>query len=401
MKILLLNSVYREGSTGKIVGSLADSLRDQGHEVLTCYGLGRVSIDEYSKKICTRCEHIVNAKFVRFSGIPYGGLFLSNFRIEKIIRKFKPDIVHIHCINGAIINVYSLLKFLAKNKQKTILTLHAEIFHTAGCEHAFECEKWKEACHDCQTYVHKMFPCFTDRSRVSFQRMYDAINSFSQEDLRITAVSPWLVKRVKQSFMMKQYDVEYVPNCVDSSVFHYRDSISLIPKEGYKKVLLFVTPYFSADENNIKGGAYLLKMAERMPNIKFLLVAGRMVSAPPSFPPNVQNWGRVNSQEELAQLYSEADVTLLFSKRETFSMVTAESLCCGTPVIGFKAGGPESIALENCTKFFEYGNLDEMISATSQEWEVDKKEISSNAKNKYSQETMRDSFYEIYKSLYK
>ena len=40
MRILLLNSVYREGSTGKIVASLADTLRAQGHEVLTCYGIG-------------------------------------------------------------------------------------------------------------------------------------------------------------------------------------------------------------------------------------------------------------------------------------------------------------------------------------------------------------------------
>lgn len=39
-------------------------------------------------------------------------------------------------------------------------------------------------------------------------------------------------------------------------------------------------------------------------------------------------------------------------------MMTTESLCCGTPVIEFKAGGPESIALESFSSFVEYGDID-------------------------------------------
>ena len=38
-------------------------------------------------------------------------------------------------------------------------------------------------------------------------------------------------------------------------------------------------------------------------------------------------------------------------------MVTAESLCCGTPVVGFKAGAPEQIAIKEFSEFVEYGDL--------------------------------------------
>ena len=38
-------------------------------------------------------------------------------------------------------------------------------------------------------------------------------------------------------------------------------------------------------------------------------------------PENVINVGRVESQKELAAYYSAADVTLLTSKKETFSMI--------------------------------------------------------------------------------
>ena len=54
---------------------------------------------------------------------------------------------------------------------------------------------------------------------------------------------------------------------------------------------------------------------------------------------------QVEDQSELAAFYSLADVTLLTSEKETFSMVCAESLCCGTPVVGFQAGAPEGISL--------------------------------------------------------
>ena len=41
----------------------------------------------------------------------------------------------------------------------------------------------------------------------------------------------------------------------------------------------------------------------------------------------------------LAEYYSLVDVTVITSFHETFSMVVAESLSCGTPIVGFKAGG--------------------------------------------------------------
>jgi glycosyltransferase involved in cell wall biosynthesis len=35
-------------------------------------------------------------------------------------------------------------------------------------------------------------------------------------------------------------------------------------------------------------------------------------------------------------------------------MIVAESLCCGTPVVGFKAGGPESIAIDDYCVFVQF-----------------------------------------------
>lgn len=115
----------------------------------------------------------------------------------------------------------------------------------------------------------------------------------------------------------------------------------------------------------------------------------------------VLNIGRVDSQEELARYYAMADVTLLPSKKETFSMVTAESLCCGTPVVGFKAGGPETIALEEYSTFVDYADIDSFENALKNELErkCDAFEISQKAKAMYKNSEMTAGYIEVYNRL--
>jgi glycosyltransferase involved in cell wall biosynthesis len=96
-----------------------------------------------------------------------------------------------------------------------------------------------------------------------------------------------------------------------------------------------------------------------------------------------------------------ADVTLLTSKKETFSMPVAESLCCGTPLVGFYAGGPESIAIEEYCEFVDYGNVDLLCEKLTQAMNktFDKKKIAERAKAKYSAQTMAEEYTKVYKEI--
>ena len=403
MKILQVNCVYKVGSTGKIVDSIGDVLRNKGHGVYTCYGIGDNHYDAYSQKICSDLEHKLNSLWARISGIPYGGWHLSNNRFISVIKHYQPDVVHIHCVNAFTINVYHLLKHLAHNGIKTVVTLHAEFFHTGSCGHAYDCEKWKTSCHHCAVYRQETASWFFDRSHAAWKKMHRAFQHFNSNNISITAVSPWLTERARQSSILGRFNVMYVPNGVNTEVFHFRANIGLIDREQYQKVVLFVTPCFSLVETDLKGGRFVPTMAKLRPDYKFIVVASRNEGSIGDMPTNVQLWGKAKTQDELAQLYSEADVSVLFSKRETFSMVTAESLCCGTPIVGFKAGGPESIALQEYSSFVEYGDtqtltdiLDQCLNTTYDKSEVSKKAISS-----YSEENMANSYFIVYKSLLK
>lgn len=68
--------------------------------------------------------------------------------------------------------------------------------------------------------------------------------------------------------------------------------------------------------------------------------------------------GAVYDAERLTKFYSMADVFVLFSQKETYSMTCAEALCCGTPILGFKCGAPETIFLEPYATFVEYGDIE-------------------------------------------
>ena len=355
----------------------------------------------YSQKICSNFEHLVNSFLSRIRGIPYGGVFFSNERLKKVIKRIHPDIVHVHCINANTINVYRFLKFLAKNRINTVVSLHAEIFYTAGCEHAYDCEKFKDYCHNCEFYRNKIGSWIWDRSEKSWALMRDAFAAFAPDTLIVAGVSPWLTERARQSSILRGHRVECVANGVDTNVFFYKKNISLISREHYEKIILFVTAYYGHESNDIKGGRYLPILAKFLPNYKFVIVATNMSRRLNEMPSNIQVWGRTSSQEELSQLYSEADATIILSKREAFSMVTAESLCCGTPVVGFRAGGPESIALKEYSKFVNYANVQALSSALQSclSSSYSPLEISKKAIRTYSEDRMVSSFLKLYLSL--
>lgn len=400
MKVLQVNCVFRKGSTGKIVADIHAELQKQGIHSVVCYGRGDQITESNVYKTCPEWYSKFNHLLTRFTGIMYGGLFFSTQKLISIIEKEQPGIVHLHCINGYFVNIYRIVSFLKKRKIKTVLTLHAEFMHTANCGYAFDCDKWKIGCGNCEEYKKYTESLFVDGTHRSWILMKNAFEGF--DNLIVTSVSPWLENRAKQSPILGHGHHTTVLNGLDTSIFKRYNDADIREKYGIAQKQSFVfhaTASFSTDIQSIKGGRFVCELAKRCPNILFV-VAGPYVSGL-DLPGNVKLLGRVSNQIELARLYSAADITLLTSRKETFSMVTAESLSCGTPVVGFKAGGPESIAVPEFSAFVEYEDVDALQSAISEfmkrQW--DKDLISSEAHKCYSREVMTQNFIQVYNQI--
>lgn len=404
MKVLQVNSVFKQGSTGKIVYDIHQVLQEAQIESIVCYGRGRKEHESNVYKTSSELLAKFNALRSRFTGLQYNGSWIATNRLLKIIEREQPDIVHLQCINGYFVNIYRLLDYLKATNIRTVLTLHAEFMHTGSCGHAYDCEKWKSGCGHCPQLWLATKSYWFDRTHIAWRKMKAAMEGF--ENLTIVCVSKWLENRAKQSPIMQQYSFEVIHNGIDTEcVFKVTDYDELKQKHGLKdeKIILHVTANFSLREDDIKGGRFVVELGERLRdhNVKIIVIGSRDLSM--KLPGNIINVGRINDQLQLATYYSMADLTLITSKRETFSMVCAESLSCGTPVVGFKAGGPESIALEGYSEFVDFGDMEELEKTVARcldiKAEISPDIISKKAHQEYSRENMGLAYLRVYKEL--
>lgn len=393
MKVMQMNCWLESGSTGKIVCAIQNFMQSRGDETYAIYGLGEKrstpNVIRTTPKIVRKAQSFRS----RITGYPYGGCIWGTSAAIHFIKKVNPDIVHIHCINGYMVNIYKVLEFLKKNKIPTVITNHAEFMYTGGCTHAVECEKWKTGCFSCDKLcAEHPITYFFDRTANEWELMRKAYDGF--EKLYICNVSDWLTERARMSPFFKGYPVETVFNGLNTNVFHYMPNDK---PPNARSTVIHVTPNFY---DKIKGGQHVIEISKRCPDLDFLIV-GSEAKGNIEVPNNIKFFGRISDQTVLAKMYSNADVCLLTSLRETFSMVTAESLCCGTPIVGFEAGGPESIALEEYSDFVNQNDdgaleksLRQMIEKNHQ-----KERISKEAIRKYSEINMCQHYYQIYEKL--
>jgi glycosyltransferase involved in cell wall biosynthesis len=112
--------------------------------------------------------------------------------------------------------------------------------------------------------------------------------------------------------------------------------------------------------------------------------------------------GRVSDQT-LKCMMTHADFFVLNSRSETFSIVCAEALSAGIPVITTECGGPEEFVNEDCGILIESDNHPCLVSAM--EWMLDNHEkydpekLHNYIENKFSYETVGSMIYDVYQSL--
>lgn len=400
VKVLQINSVYGVGSTGKITQALHTALLADGADSIVLYGRGPDADAPGVYRLCRNLYGRANSLLSRLTGLRYGGCNLATGKAFRILSKEQPDVVHLQCINGNFINIYRLISWLKEHQIPTVVTLHAEFMYTANCSHAFDCERWKSGCGRCPRQYAASKSLLFDRTHASFLRMQRAFSGFDT-NLRIVSVSPWLMERAKSSPIFADNSHCVILNGIDTEIFRpcRAEDLKELHNVSYKRVIFHATAMFSDEKEDPKGGWYVLRLAEEMPDAVFIVAGKHRLHG--SIPANVILLGEIRDQLLLARYYSLADLTVLTSKRETFSLICAESLCCGTPVAGFCAGAPEQISIPQYSRFVPNGDLDALRECIVQMLAIpyDGRQIAQAAHKLYAKETMIHKYKALYQEV--
>lgn len=355
-RILLIDVNCKNSSTGKIVYDLYQGIINDGRDAAICYGRGKKIKENQIFKFGIDGETILHAALARITG--YNGYFspLSTMRLIHFIKQYKPDLIHIHELHAYFVNIKTLIEFIKKEKIPLIWTFHCEYMYTGKCGHAYGCTKFEDECGNCPAVKEYPASFYFDKTKQMLRMKKKLLENL---DMTIVTPSQWLADRVKLSFL-KDKKVKVIYNGVDTNKFYPRQEQSMrkdlkIAEE--KKIALFVAPDVMSDR---KGGKWILELACLMSDTElvFLLVGGGEI--PEIHDDNIIFIGEVRDEEILAEYYSLADIFLLCSEKETYSMTCAEALCCGTPVLGFKCGAPETIFSGENAVFTNYGDLKAM-----------------------------------------
>jgi len=395
MKVLIIDVNYKNSSTGFIVEKTKEYLEKKGDEAVVCYGRGEAVKDTQVYKFGLDFETIFHAFMTRITG--FTGCFsaLSTIKLKKIIKQTHPDIIHIHELHGYFVNITSVLKFIQKSNIPVVWTFHCEFMYTGKCGHALECKKYLDKCGGCPHLKEYPSSLFFDRTKTMLKQKKKIMLGFKK--LFIVTPSKWLAQRVSDTYL-KKFPISVVHNGVDTSVFNYCGSDysifdNLIEKD--RKIILFVASN-AMSEN--KGGKYTYKIASSLSSDYAVVIVGANVDKPILYN-GVYLFPHLNDKKILAKMYSTAFVSLLLSKRETYGLTIAESLCCGTKVVAFESGAPETVFLDHNVVFVKYGDLDCLVSKIQSIATYDKDDVSKESIGKYSSSTMCSNYFDIYSKL--
>ena len=333
MKIFQINSTCGYGSTGRIAVDILKEIEANGDEGIIAFGRNSAPQDVVSYKIGS--ETLVKLHGI-LSRITDRQGFYSSFATKKLIEKIKeynPDIIHLHNIHGYYLNVAILFNFLKEFNKPIVWTLHDCWAFTGHCVHFdfIGCHKWQTDCFKCPLKKDYPTSLVLDNSKKNFKEKKELFTA--PEKITLVTPSRWLADVTRESFLGK-YPVNVIYNGLDIDKFKPTKS-DFREKNNLQDKFIILGVASVWDER--KGLKDFLKLQEMLNENQRIVLVGLNDSQLSSLPEGIIGIKRTNSIEELAEIYSSADVFVNASQEETMGLTTAEALACGTPAVVYNA----------------------------------------------------------------
>ncbi len=298
----------------------------------------RSFIDKVYRKICYLNWNLVMNKVYPdkknglyssgFEGIPYR-------KIKKYVKE--ADVVHIHWAL-MMIDYQNTMK-IVRDCKKVVWTAHDCWPFTGGCHYVPKgCDGYITGCKKC--------PLLNSKSKYDITRWIYTLK-LKNYSHKITMIGPsnWMSDHIRTSAIFNSNEVFTVPNALDSSIYKVLPKEALRHKYGLpldRRIILtgaadITSPY--------KGYGNFVSLLEAISNDHdlddvYLVLFGKnndISDICHDIP--YKQLGYIDSPQNMAEVYSLADVFVLTSTDENLPTVVMEAMSCGTPVTTFDVGG--------------------------------------------------------------
>ncbi len=366
MKVLFISSWYPNSTNplkGVYVKKHAAAIRSAGVEIEVLALTVSYSNKFFEKKVSKNVDengittHLIelNSRFYKIIHVDLllQFSFLKKYFLKNIKPTFKPNIIHSNVLYPAAVMGYWLSK---KEKLPHVITEH-----------------WSKV----DNFLSKSL--YAGQGRKAYNLA-----------LYVTVVSEFLRKSLSKHFTDPD-KIKVIPNVVNTTIFSYKAKL-----ENEKLVFCCVANWGNPKRPDLIFEA-LQKFSESKKVVLNVVGEGTLLEAQKE-----KNWNfEINykgnaSPPQISEILQSSDYFLHASNMETFSIVIAEALATGTPVLASRVGAvPELVNKENgllCDNDVESWTnaLKEIVNIN-----FDNKKISEQAQN-YDQKKIGSNFLEFY-----
>ena len=168
-------------------------------------------------------------------------------------------------------------------------------------------------------------------------------------------------------------------------------------------LIFFVILGVASNWGKLKGLFDFMKLRKILTKDYSIILIGLTEAQVESLPEGIIGIERTSDQNELAALYSIADVVLSLSSEETFGLTPIEGFACGTPAIVYNNTSLPELITSEVGLVAETGNVEQVKLAILEIKRKGKAEYTfacrEHALNLYKREDMARNYLSLYKEL--
>ena len=286
---------------------------------------------------------VVRSMSHRLSSAPFHSMMgLETCRAQQM--PASGDIIHLHGLTGWM--GLRGLKALIPDNSRVLWTTHDLWPLSGGCVLYSGCDRYRGDCGACPILSQGVKSWAKTELRMKAKFVRD-------KKVHPVANSRWMAGHIQESRVFRNSgEVSVMPPIMDPVYFatefiNIRGKLNIAPQ---KKVLALgaraVTDRYKGIPEFLEALASRSKLAEQC---VVLLFGDGELELPANL--DVIALGRLNSAEEIAQVYHASDIFVSPSAMETFGMALAEAQACGTPVAAFDVGGVRDAVSGECSEY--------------------------------------------------